>query len=351
MLWKCYSTCLVKIMIHKKKKFHLQHSEEKLELQTKPSGSKFSVFTGLLLALLSGLFYSSTAVIVKKMTGLHPGQLATYRFLAVLTFSFPESIKSGENILGPKNLRFLLMIRGIFGATNLFLNFIAFRYLPLGEAAIIIFSVPIFVTVAAKIFLKEPCGIFQTLTVFLTVVGIMFNTKIPSRLAGSSFTYSTEFIYGILAAFASLIFSTGRFIVLRKVKSVHHAVIMFNSSWVAIIESVILTLLLGNFKWHSCGLDSILIVVLGIISYIGQTMLTIALQCENAGPISTMRAAADIVLAFLWQTLFFREVPDAFSISGAVLISFSVITVGLQKWVSSLPPESSTFKRLKWMTL
>ncbi|KFM70673.1 Solute carrier family 35 member G1, partial [Stegodyphus mimosarum] len=126
---------------------------------------------------------------------------------------------------------------------------------------------------------------------------------------------------------------------------------MFNFSWVAIIETVVLTALIGDFKWPFCGLQSFLIVVLGIFSYAGQTLLTVALQCENAGPVATMRAASDIVLAFMWQTFLFCDIPDVFSISGAILVSFSVTFVGLQKWVSTLSRESSTFKRLKWIIL
>ncbi|GIY12897.1 hypothetical protein CEXT_203251 [Caerostris extrusa] len=223
-------------MRSRSKTFHLQHEIPEASKNDIPKRNKFSVFKGLILAMLSGVFYSSAAVIVKEMKNLHPGQLSVYRFIAILVMSLPETVKCGENPFGPKDLRFLLVLRGFFGATNLFLNFIAFRYLPLGEAAVIIFSVPVFVTVAARIFLKEPCGIFQSVTVVLTVIGIIFTAKIPSRLMGHDIFYTSENLYGLLAAVASLLFSTCRFIVIRKVKSVHHAVIMFNFGWVAIVK-------------------------------------------------------------------------------------------------------------------
>ncbi|GIY52958.1 solute carrier family 35 member G1 [Caerostris darwini] len=336
-------------MRSRSKTFHLQHEIPEASKTEKPKRNKFSVFKGLILAMLSGVFYSSAAVIVKEMKNLHPGQLSVYRFIAILVMSLPETIKCGENPFGPKDLRFLLVLRGFFGATNLFLNFIAFRYLPLGEAAVIIFSVPVFVTVAARIFLKEPCGIFQSVTVVLTVVGIIFTAKIPSRLMGHDILYTSENLYGLLAAVASLLFSTCRFIVIRKVKSVHHAVIMFNFGWVAIVETVTLTAITGDFKWHKCGVQNVYILLLGLFSYAGQTLLTMALQCELAGPVSTMRAAADIVLAFMWQTFLFRNTPDSFSIVGAILVGFSVVFVGLRKWVSSLPEESNQRKRLRWI--
>lgn len=334
-------------MFGQKQSFDLQSYQPKKENSRKTN--KPSVYKGLLLAMLSGVFYSSAAVIVKQMKNIHPGQLAMYRFIAIFAFSLPEAVKCQENMLGPKNLRFLLFLRGIFGATNLFLNFIAFRYLPLGESAVIIFSVPVFVTVAARIFLKEPCGIFQSITVLVTVIGIIFTTKIPLKLAGNSLPYSRESVYGLLAAVGSLFFSTCRFIIIRKVKDVHHSIIMFNFGWVAIIETTILTAIIGNFDWQDCGLQNFLIIVLGLVSFAGQTLLTMALQCELAGPVSTMRAASDIVLAFVWQTLLFRNIPDVFSSVGAVLVGVSVIFVGSRKWVSALPDNSIYKKKFEWM--
>lgn len=338
-------------MFQRSNKFTLPPPTKEDDVKPKEEKSKkLSVFKGLFLAMISGIFYSIAAVVVKKMKSLHTGQLAVYRFTAILVFSLPSAIKSQENLFGPKDLRFLLILRGIFGATNLFLNFMAFRYLPLGEAAVIIFSVPVFVTVAARIFLKEPCGIFQSISVLFTVIGIILTTKIPLKLASNSKPYTTEAIYGIITAIVSLLFSTLRFLVIRKVKSVHHSIIMFNNGWVALIESLILTAIVGNFKWHDCFRDGLLIIVLGVVSYIGQTLLTIALQCEMAGPVSTMRAAADIVLAFVWQIILFHDVPDALSLTGAVLVGFSVIFVGLKKWASSLPPDSTQLKYVRWMT-
>lgn len=351
MHYKTYLPTLIK-MLQRSRKFTLSPTvkENGVKCTDKQKRAKFSVFKGLILAMISGVFYSIAAVVVKKMKHMHTGQLAVYRFIAILVFSFPSAVKSQENLFGPRDLRSLLVLRGIFGATNLLLNFIAFRYLPLGEAAVIIFSVPVFVTVAARICLKEPCGIFQSITVSLTVIGIILTTKIPLKLASNSVPYTTEALYGILAAIISLLFSTLRFIVIRKVKSVHHSIIMFNNGWVALLETFILTAILGNFKWHGCGIEGLFIIVLGVVSYIGQTLLTMSLQCEMAGPVSTMRAAADIGFAFLWQVILFHDVPDALSLSGAILVGFSVIFVGLKKWATSLPPESPHLKYIGWIT-
>lgn len=74
-------------------------------------------------------------------------------------------------------------------------------------------------------------------------------------------------------------------------------------------------------------------------------MLTLALQLENAGPVALARTA-DIVFAFIWQVLFFKEVPNIYSLVGAFLVTSSVVITGLRKWVVSLPDNSPTKLKL-----
>jgi drug/metabolite transporter (DMT)-like permease len=44
------------------------------------------------------------------------------------------------------------------------------------------------------------------------------------------------------------------------------------------------------------------------------------------------------MLAF--QVMFFGEVPNKYSISGAVLVTSSVLLTGLRKWLIALPEEA-----------
>ncbi|GFR22023.1 solute carrier family 35 member G1 [Trichonephila clavata] len=326
-------------MKSRSKSFDLQETAPPPDSSEKPKDSRFTLFKGLLLGLFSGIFYSLVSVLVKDMKNLHPGQLSLYRFIALLVCSMPQTVQCGENVLGPKKLRLILLIRGLLGGGHIFFNFIAFRYLPLGEATSIVFSLPVFVTVAARVVLKEPCSTFQSVTVVLTVLGIAFTAKLPSRLMGHPVVYNKDSIYGLLAALLSLCLNTSQYVCIRKAKSVHHAVLMFTFGLVAVVEVALLTFVFGDFKWHYCGFQKWYIILLGFFSYTGQTTLVIALQLECAGPVSTMKSASDIVLAFIWQTFLFYDPPDLFSIIGALLVGFSVAFVGVSKWLISLPEE------------
>ncbi|GBM95996.1 Solute carrier family 35 member G1 [Araneus ventricosus] len=284
---------------------------------------------------MSGVCYSFVAVIVKQMKNLHPGQLAMYRFIALFVMSIPEAVKTRQNPLGPRNLRFLMVLRGILGGLNIFLNFNAFRYLGLGEASVIIFSAPVFVTIFARIFLKEPCNIFQSFTVILTVTGILFTAKLPSRITEAPIVYSSEKLYGLLTAIFSLFSVSIMVLLTREVRSVHPPILTFHFSCVGTFEIAILTAVFGNFQFLQCGIQSIYILLLALFSYGGTTLFVMALQCEYAGPVATIRAAMDIGLAFLWQIFIFHDLPDTCGIIGAVLVLVSVILISLGKWLTS----------------
>ncbi|GBN69885.1 hypothetical protein AVEN_82645-1 [Araneus ventricosus] len=188
----------------------------------------------------------------------------------------------------------------------------------------------------ARVFFKEPCSIFQSISVILTVVGIVFTTKLPTRFNEAPIAYSSEKIYGLLAAIFSLFCISAIQLITRKIRNVHQSIMTFNFGWVGLLEIALPTAVFGNFKWQLCGIQSIYILLLALFSFSGDTILVMALQCEYAGPVSTVLAAADISLAFVWQIIFFHDVPDSYGIIGATLVSVSIFLIGLGKWLISL---------------
>ncbi|CAN7944590.1 unnamed protein product [Ixodes pacificus] len=311
------------------------------------SGHSWALYKGLAFSSLSSLFFSLCTVIVKRLRYLHAGELAMVRFLGILVFTSPLVVASRQPPLGPPGLRKLLILRGLLGATSLFLRFYAIHYMPIADASVIIFSVPVFVSALAKVFLKEPCGLFHVAAVIVTLVGLGLITKPPVLFSGSA-----DFeLRGVLAALSSTVFGASVYIVVRKVKGVHHSVIMFNFGWVAILETTAITLAVARLEPPECGLDRWLLVLLAVFSFAGQILLTRALQLEQAGPVSVVRAAADIVFVFVWQVIFFGEVPDRYTMSGALLVTTCVLLTGLRKWVLSLPASSAARTRLGWLAL
>ena len=124
---------------------------------------------------------------------------------------------------------------------------------------------------------------------------------------------------------------------------------MFNFGWVAIVETVIITALMDGFSMPKTLTEWALIVILGVFSFCGQILLTRSLQLEQAGPVSVVRAATDIALAFVWQLWLFDEIPDVFSITGAFLVTTCIIITSVRKWIMTLPEHSRIKNRCYFM--
>lgn len=244
------------------------------------------------------------------------------------------------------------MLRCIVGCLGLCLSFYAFRYMNLADASVIIFSMPIFVAIFARIFLKEPCGLFHVITIILTLLGVVLIAKPPILFSDPNknddgFTEENYNVYGPISALGSTIFGANAITLLRALKGLHFSVVMTNFGFFSTIYTLLILFYLKDLCWPACGRDRWLILAIAIFSFGGQILLTLALQIENAGPVSIGRST-DIVFAFIWQVLFFKEsILNFYSLMGAFLVISCVFLNGFRKWLLALPRDNETRKRFR----
>lgn len=324
----------------------LQHLvDADMENNTTNPKRKFSIllckscpYMGLVLATLSSLFFSLCSVIVKSLVEINPTEMAIFRFLGVLLPAIPIVIYKGEHPF-PKGRRLILILRSFIGTTGLMLSFYAFRHMSLADASVIVFSVPVFVAIFARIFLKEPCGLFNVVTVCLTLIGVILITR-PPLIFGHSIGSLTDGqvkperadLWSAMAAFSATLFGANAYVLLRALKGLHFSVIMTNFGLFALIQTTLISWAIGALCMPHCGTDRLLVVALALFSFAGQILLTVALQIEQAGPVAIARST-DIVFAFFWQVLFFNEIPNRYSVGGAILVTSSVLLTGDRKSV------------------
>ncbi|XP_001600949.1 solute carrier family 35 member G1 [Nasonia vitripennis] len=342
----------------------LQHLVDgDLECQNAARKNEFSTpkckscpYLGLVLATLSSLFFSLCSVIVKGLVEVNPMELAAFRFVGVLLPAIPIVIYKGDDPF-PKGRRLMLLLRSFVGTTGLMLSFYAFRHMPLADASVIVFSVPVFVAIFARIFLKEPCGLFNVITVCLTLIGVVLITR-PPLIFGHTVVSLTDNhvetenadLWSAVAAFSATLFGANAYVLLRALKGLHFSVIMSNFGSFGLVQTLIVTWAIGALCLPRCGTDRLLVVALALFSFGGQILLTLALQMEQAGPVAIARSA-DIVFAFFWQVLFFNEIPNRYSVGGAILVTSSVLLTGLRKWAVSLPETSGVKKSLGFLAI
>ncbi|CAI6368879.1 unnamed protein product [Macrosiphum euphorbiae] len=301
---------------------------------------------GLLLAAISSLFFSLSTLIVKWLDDIDPLNWPAIRFVGILIPSVPILIYNKQNPF-PKGQRLMLLLRAFAGATSVSLIFYAIRHMPLADASVIVFSVPVMVAIFARIFLKEPCGLFHYFTLFLTMIGVLLITRPPFLFGQSTKQYN---FLGPLAALLSTFFGAIVYILLRALKNLHFSVIMVTFATYSIIQTTSMAWATGNLCWPKCGTERILVIALGVFSFSGQMLLTIAAQLEEAGWV-LLQGLLMWCFAFVWQIIFSTRVPNIFSIIGAVLVTSSVVLIGLRKWMMSMPSTSSFRKKFGFLFL
>lgn len=89
-------------------------------------------------------------------------------------------------------------------------------------------------------------------------------------------------------------------------KGVHFSVILSSFGAFAILQTSLAAWVMGELCLPSCGRDRYLMVLLAVFSFAGQILLTMALQTEQAGPVSIARSA-DVVFAFIWQVCYSKN--------------------------------------------
>lgn len=293
---------------------------------------------GIFYTILSALFFSSSALLVKKIENMHSVEISAIRCIFQMLFVLPGLIYYKVGFLGPRDQRIFLFLRGLLGSTAMILLYYAVQSMPLADATVITFSSPAFTCIFACIFLKEKCTVWDILFMLFTITGVILIARPPflfgSRNEGLEEEYSNH-MKGTIAAVASAVGASLTLVVLRKMgKSVHYLLSIWYYAIIGLIECVIALSVIGAWSLPYCGQDRWLLVLIGILGLGGQTFLVKALQIEKAGPVSVMRTM-DVVFAFIFQALFLHRTPTWLTIGGALCIVASTAGTAIVKWYTS----------------
>lgn len=139
----------------------------------------------------------------------------------------------------------------------------------------------------------------------------------------------------VLDFFVGAIAAAFTFVVLRKIgKSAHYYLSVWYYAVIGLIECIITVSVLGEWKIPFCGRDRWMLMLIAVLGIAGQTFLTKALQIEKAGPVALMRTV-DVLLAFIFQFIFFNRTPTLWSLGGALCVVASTSGVAFRKWYTN----------------
>ena len=260
-----------------------------------------------LLMLGSTVFFAMMAVAIRLASAtLHTFEIAFFRNFFGLMAALPLLLRHGPDLLRTTQLpRYL--VRCIIGVVSMMAGFWAIGHLPLAQAVALSYSTPIFVTIAAVLFLHEQVRARRWAAVALGFVGVIIIVRpgSDSFTAGSLIALAAAVLSGIVAIQIKQ---------LSKVEPADRIVFYTTLLWVPMSLLPALTV----WKWPH-GMAWVWVIAAGVLGTGGHMLWTRALKLGDVSaltPISFMQLQS--VAAAGW--LLFREPLDRWTALGAGVI-------------------------------
>lgn len=215
----------------------------------------------------------------------------------------------------------LLALRGLLGFGALSCFYYSIVHLPLADATVIQYTNPVFAALLAAWLLAERIARLHLAMVFVSLTGVALVAR-PTFLFSADAPRLPPLV--VLVALGGALLSASAYVAVRKLREEDTMVIVF---WFAAVS------VLGSLPalWWGALMPTprewLVLIAVGVTTQLGQIYLTRGLRREPAGR-ATAVAYLQVVFAAILGALFFREMPDAWVLTGAALIIGSTLVIG-----------------------
>ena len=275
---------------------------------------------GICLMILGGLFFAGMHASVRFVSAeLHPFEIGFFRqFFAFLLF-LPWIMKAGKSAWRTTRpgLQFL---RAAAQVASLLMWFYALSIVPLAEASSLNFSSTFFVALAAGLILGEAVGMRRWIAVVLGLAGVMIVLR-PGV---------GEMNIGSILVVAAAVFVAASKIVTKVLSATDSSptIVMYT----AILMSP-MVLIPAVFVWQWPTLIQFLwllaIAAQGTVAHLCLTQAYKLADISAVEPANLVRIIWAALIGYLW----FAEIPDSWTVTGAIVIAASVayLAIGERK--------------------
>ncbi|KAI0114712.1 hypothetical protein F4814DRAFT_290515 [Daldinia grandis] len=319
---------------------------------------------GLFFVFLAQVFASLMTMTTRLLetgfeTKFHALQIIFVRMLAtaILGSLYMWYKKVPDFPLGRRDIRGLLVLRGLAGFTGLFCSYYSLSYLNISDATVISFLVPTMTAFICFIALREPFTVKEAIAGLIAFAGVLFIARptflFPQHRAHEPELNGTSLFMvdqskGIvpsvpatpaersIAALLAVIGTFGAaaaYSTIRVIGKRAHSLVSVNYFAVlATVGSFVIILVVPDlhFEVPQNVTQWTLLVAIGIAGFLLQFLLTEGLQREKAGR-ATNLIYTQMVFALILERVVWGTTPPVESLFGSALIIGSVIWVSLQK--------------------
>jgi drug/metabolite transporter (DMT)-like permease len=270
---------------------------------------------GILFGIFAYLSFSILDVIQKTLVFHHSiFQLLLVKYFFVLCLSLFESKRKNNFLFYRSNNIKLQIFRSLLSLIESGCFVLSFKYLSLANAHSIGSLAPVIVVALSAIILKEKVSPKTWVAIFIGFVGVLIILRPTSSI------FDPKALLPLIAAFI-----LGLYQIITKKVSEHdkNETSLFYTS---IIGLIIMSLLAFKF-WTPVNISSYAMFLgIGIFFSLGLYLQIIALSKARASIIQPFHYTL-IFWAIIFGYIFYNDVPDMFTIFGAIIITCSGIFV------------------------
>ena len=279
------------------------------------------IFTPSILAVLfmvlSGIFATSMHCLIRFATEEnHPFEVAFFRTIFVLLIFLPFVVKNGFKTLKPNNIK-LQSYRAIIGSVAMLCMFYGLSITELAKATALMFTVPIFATILAIIFLKEVVGIRRWSAMFIGFFGALIVLRPDIELG-----------FGPLLILCGSLMWSSSVLMAKKLTQTDSTLSITFWQAAGLIPA---TFILATQVWQWPNLDQlIMFLLIAIAGTLTHWFLNEALKRAEISallPLDYLRLIWSVSLGLI----FFNEIPPAGLWLGAALILGASTYIGVRQ--------------------
>lgn len=284
---------------------------------------------GLRYMAYSAFWFSAMALLV-KIAGARLPSMEIVLVRAVITLALSWALVRRAKLPLWGNRKGMLLLRGLLGAAALTCWYFSIVHLPLAEATVIQYTNPVFAALLAAALVRERLGVREIVGVVASMVGVIMIAR-PSFLFANSAPVDPVHI---MIAVSGALFSAVAYVTVRTLRGADDAlVIVFYFP----VVTVPLVLPFAIADWVTpTPWEWLVMLGIGITTQIAQVYMTRGLQLEPTGR-ATAVGYLQIVFAAIWGALLLGELPDAWSLAGALVIVGGTLLISLRRRAPANP--------------
>ncbi|XP_013783766.1 uncharacterized protein LOC106467927 [Limulus polyphemus] len=293
---------------------------------------------GIVLAVFTAVMAAVNGLLLNTTEGISPTVMSGIVALGPSITALPFLIYRREPVTFPKKKMALIVFRSLLGTFGDVARFISFTCIPLGEASVLYYSLPVYSLIFGRLVYREPCGIWEITLVCLDFTGI-FLVLAPSVVSGvfdlSNYAEKKK-ITGIVFAILGGVFDAISISMLQMVRDVPWT---SNQVWrgpAGAFSGFICAWFFNEFFFPPCGTESTMTLAFLFLSVCYQFSIYQATYLIAASHV-TVFLTLEIVAAYIFEVAFLGGIPAMTSVIGAILVTVAAVMFNLkEKLLSSL---------------